>query len=93
MYKVETHNNSKKYFEEIVIEEDSFYIASTTTLRAVLNKERKKLEKDVYLEDDICEPKSPYAVAKKLSEEYISTNCKSNIKISTCLFEEFYLKY
>ena len=45
MYKVETHNNSKKYFEELVIEEDSFYIASTTTLRAVLNKERKKLEK------------------------------------------------
>ena len=41
----------------------------------------EKLEKDVYLEDDICEPKSPYAVAKKLSEEYISTNCKSNYTI------------
>ena len=53
MYKVETHNNSKKYFEEIVIEEDSFYIASTTTLRAVLNKERKKLEKDVWRVIDI----------------------------------------
>ena len=53
MYKVETHNNSKKYFEELVIEEDSFYIASTTTLRAVLNKERKKLEKNVWRVIDI----------------------------------------
>lgn len=38
----------------------------------------ERLEQDVYVETDICEPKSPYAVAKKLSEEYINENCKSN---------------
>lgn len=38
----------------------------------------ERLNKDVYVETDICEPKSPYAVAKKLSEEYIIGNCKCN---------------
>lgn len=38
----------------------------------------ERLNQDVYVETDICEPKSPYAVAKKLSEEYITENCKSN---------------
>lgn len=38
----------------------------------------ERLDQDVYVETDICEPKSPYAVAKKLSEEYISEICKSN---------------
>lgn len=38
----------------------------------------ERLDKDVYVETDICEPRSPYAVAKKLSEEYINENCKCN---------------
>ena len=38
----------------------------------------ERLDKDVYVETDTCEPKSPYAVAKKLSEEYIIGNCKCN---------------
>ena len=41
----------------------------------------ERLEQDVYVETDACEPKSPYALAKKLSEEYISKNCKSNYTI------------
>lgn len=38
----------------------------------------ERLNQDVYVETDVCEPRSPYAVAKKLSEEYITSNCKSN---------------
>ena len=38
----------------------------------------ERLYKDVYVETDVCEPRSPYAVAKKLSEEYITENCKCN---------------
>lgn len=38
----------------------------------------ERLDKDVYIETDDCEPRSPYAVAKKLSEEYITGNCKFN---------------
>lgn len=38
----------------------------------------ERLDKDVYIETDDCEPRSPYAVAKKLSEEYIIKNCKCN---------------
>lgn len=38
----------------------------------------ERLDKDVYVETDNCQPKSPYAVAKRLSEEYIIANCKSN---------------
>lgn len=38
----------------------------------------ERLNQDVYVETDVCEPRSPYAVAKKLSEEYITENCKSN---------------
>ena len=37
----------------------------------------ESMDKDVYLETDECYPKSPYAVAKKKSEEYIEANCKS----------------
>lgn len=36
----------------------------------------EKMDKDVYIESDECYPKSPYAVAKKKSEEYIEGNCK-----------------
>lgn len=41
----------------------------------------ERLDKDVYIETDACEPRSPYAVAKKLSEEYITENCKCNYTI------------
>lgn len=37
----------------------------------------ERIDKDVYIEDDECYPKSPYAVAKKMSEEYIQGNYKS----------------
>lgn len=37
----------------------------------------ERMEKSVYVETDECFPKSPYAVAKKKSEEYIEANCKS----------------
>ncbi|MEG0051010.1 MAG: NAD-dependent epimerase/dehydratase family protein [Terrisporobacter sp.] len=37
----------------------------------------ERIDKDVYIESDECYPKSPYAVAKKMSEEYIQGNCKS----------------
>ncbi|MEG2246577.1 MAG: NAD-dependent epimerase/dehydratase family protein [Peptostreptococcaceae bacterium] len=37
----------------------------------------ERMEKSVYIESDKCFPKSPYAVAKKKSEEYITANCES----------------
>lgn len=37
----------------------------------------ERMDKDVYIESDECYPKSPYAVAKKKSEEYIEANCRS----------------
>lgn len=37
----------------------------------------ERMDKSVYIETDECFPKSPYAVAKKKSEEYIESNCKS----------------
>lgn len=37
----------------------------------------ERMDKDVYIESDECYPKSPYAVAKKKSEKYIESNCKS----------------
>lgn len=41
----------------------------------------ERLEKSIYRETDICEPRSPYAVAKKKSEDYIKEKCKSNYSI------------
>ena len=41
----------------------------------------ENLEKSIYRETDICEPRSPYAVAKKKSEDYIKEKCKSNYSI------------
>lgn len=41
----------------------------------------ENLDKAIYKETDSCEPKSPYAVAKKKSEEYIKENYKSNYSI------------
>lgn len=37
----------------------------------------ERMNKDMYIESDECYPKSPYAIAKKKSEEYIEANCKS----------------
>lgn len=37
----------------------------------------ERMDKSVYVETDKCFPKSPYAVAKKKSEEYIEAKCKS----------------
>lgn len=39
------------------------------------------IDKDIYEEDDICNPRSPYALAKRKSEEYIQNNCDSNFTI------------
>ncbi|SCI76429.1 dTDP-glucose 4%2C6-dehydratase 2 [uncultured Clostridium sp.] len=36
----------------------------------------ERMNKDIYIESDECYPKSPYAVAKKKSEEYIEVNCE-----------------
>ena len=41
----------------------------------------ERMDKDIYLETDQCFPKSPYAVAKKKSEEYIQKNYKGNFTI------------
>ncbi|MDM0488378.1 NAD-dependent epimerase/dehydratase family protein [Clostridium perfringens] len=41
----------------------------------------ERLEKSIYRETDICEPQSPYAVAKKKSEDYIKEKFKSNYSI------------
>lgn len=37
----------------------------------------ERIDKDVYVETDKCYPKSPYAISKKKSEEYIEVNCKA----------------
>ncbi|CEN23772.1 nucleoside-diphosphate-sugar epimerase [[Clostridium] sordellii] len=37
----------------------------------------ERIDKDVYVETDKCYPKSPYAIAKRKSEEYIEMNCKA----------------
>lgn len=37
----------------------------------------ERMDKSIYVETDECFPKSPYAVAKKMSEEYMEANCKS----------------
>lgn len=41
----------------------------------------EELNKEVYTEIDICKPMSPYAIAKKKSEEYIENSYKSNFTI------------
>lgn len=41
----------------------------------------ERLDKDIYVETDNCEPRSPYAVAKKMSEDYIISSYKSNYTI------------
>lgn len=41
----------------------------------------EKVDKNEYSELDECNPKSPYAVAKKMSEEYIIDNYKKNYSV------------
>lgn len=41
----------------------------------------ERMDKSIYTEDDECYPKSPYAIAKRKSEEYIQANCKSDFYI------------
>ena len=41
----------------------------------------EQLTKEIYSEDDICYPKSPYAVAKKMSEEYLLKEYKGKTSI------------
>lgn len=54
----------------------------------------EKMGKDVYIESDECYPKSPYAVAKKNSEEYIEGNCRSSyyiLRLAPVYSDEFRL--
>ncbi|MDY2630706.1 MAG: NAD-dependent epimerase/dehydratase family protein [Clostridium sp.] len=67
-----------KYLIELsneILELKNFIFVSTISVYG------ERLDKDIYRESDSCEPKSPYAVAKKLSEDYIIENCKSNYTI------------
>lgn len=41
----------------------------------------EELNKTVYLEDDKCNPKSPYAVTKRMAEEYIQESLKADYSI------------
>lgn len=50
---------------------DKFIFLSTISVYG------ERIDKSIYLEDDECFPKSPYAIAKKKSEEYIQEKCKS----------------
>lgn len=54
----------------------------------------ERIDKDVYIESDKCYPKSPYAVAKKKSEEYIEHNCKASyyiLRLAPVYSDEFRL--
>ena len=41
----------------------------------------EQLDKSIYIECDECFPTSPYAVAKKKSEDLIKSQCKCNYSI------------
>lgn len=54
----------------------------------------ERMDKSVYVETDECYPKSPYAVAKKKSEEYIKENCKCDyymLRLAPVYSDEFKL--
>lgn len=54
----------------------------------------ERMDKDVYIESDECYPKSPYAVAKKKSEEYIESNCRASfymLRLAPVYSDEFRL--
>lgn len=38
MYKVETHNNSREYYEQLIIEDDAVYIAANTSLSNMIKE-------------------------------------------------------
>ena len=46
MYRVETHNNSKKYFENLNIENDSIYISANTSITNMMKELPNVSEKD-----------------------------------------------
>lgn len=54
----------------------------------------ERMDKSIYIERDECFPKSPYAVAKKKSEEYIEANCKCDyymLRLAPVYSDEFKL--
>ena len=54
----------------------------------------EQMNKSIYTEDDECYPKSPYAIAKKKSEEYIQANCESEyyiLRLAPVYSDEFKL--
>ena len=54
----------------------------------------EEINKSIYKEDDECNPRSPYAVAKKKSEDYIRENCESNytmLRLAPVYSKEFRL--
>lgn len=67
-----------KYFVDLsnkILELKNFIFVSTISVYG------EELNKDVYLEGDNLNPKSPYAVAKKKSEDYIVNNYNGNYSI------------
>lgn len=46
MYKVETHNNSKEYFERLTIEKDSIYITSNSSISKMISEVANVREED-----------------------------------------------
>lgn len=66
---------------------DFIFISTISVYGEILNKE-------VYSEEDTCYPKSPYAVAKKMSEEYLLKEYKgktSILRLSPVYSKEFLL--
>lgn len=67
-----------KYFVDLsneILNLKNFIFVSTISVYG------ERLEKSKYIETDTCEPRSPYAVAKKLSEDYIIENYRNNYTI------------
>lgn len=67
---------------------DKFIFLSTISVYG------ERMEKSIYLEDDECFPKSPYAIAKKKSEEYIQEKCQSKyfiLRLAPVYGEDFML--
>lgn len=67
---------------------DKFIFLSTISVYG------ERMDKSIYLEDDECFPKSPYAIAKKKSEEYIQEKCQSKyfiLRLAPVYGEDFML--
>ena len=43
MYKVETHNNSREYYENLVIENDAVYITANSSLSYMIKEVSKNI--------------------------------------------------